>query len=29
MIINILLTIAGFYFGFFIAALMSAAKDEE
>ena len=29
MIIDILFTIAGFYFGFFIAALMNAAKDEE
>ena len=29
MIINILFIIVGFYFGFFIAALMNAAKDEE
>ena len=29
MITDILFTIVGFYFGFFIAALMSAARDEK
>ena len=29
MVTDILFTIAGFYFGFCIAALMSAARDEE